>query len=440
MKTLLRGGHVITMDRELGDVEHGDVLIEDGRIAAVERGLDAAADEVIDVSGSIVLPGLIDSHIHLWQTPLRGLASEVWAGEYFPTVHPLSGRYRPQDMHAATYGGAIELLSHGVTTVFDFCHSVNSPQHADASVDALQEAGIRALFGYSFRDRPEVPERAFHSHEERVRDAHRVRSERLADEAGLVQLAIALNNLEHVDEETFERELACARELGALATVHSLLPWEIGEVHRRGLLRPDLMWVHVTPATDHELELLREHGGSIAATPEIEFAMEGLYPLTGRCVRRGVPTTLGVDVASAVSADLLVQMRLAFDVERMLDGQHGRMFGREPARKEGLPTLSARAVLGLGTIDAARALGIDGRTGSLTPGKDADVLVLGTEPFGMGLGDPAAHVILQSSAANVDHVLVAGRPRVRDGELVDVDVARMRRQLDEAREHVVGPR
>lgn len=437
-RTLLRGGCVVTMDPELGDLDRGDVLLEGRRIAAVGPDLDAAADEIVDAADRIVLPGLIDSHIHLWQTPVRGIAAEAWGGEYFGIVHPLSGRYRPQDMHAATYGGAVALLLCGVTTVFDFCHSVNSPEHPDASVDALEAAGIRAFFGYSFRDRPEVETRAFHDHAARVADARRVRMERLASDDALVRMAIALNNIGHVDDLTNEVELRCARELDVLATVHSNADDEIADFGARGLLGPDLQWVHSNTATDRELDLLARHGGSIAATPEIEVGMGGQYPLSGRCVRRGVATTLGVDIVSAVSADLLTQMRLAFQLERLLDGQMARMYGRDVVRTEDMPTLTARQVVGLATIDAARTLGIDDRTGSLTPGKEADVLVLSTEPFGRSVGDPAAHVVLQSSRGDVEHVYVAGRERVRDGRPVDVDLASMRRGLDEARAHVLG--
>ena len=182
--------------------------------------------------------------------------------EYFPTVHPLSQRYRPQDMHAATYGGALELLAHGVTTVVDFNHSIHSPQHADAAVDALSEAGIRAIFGYSLRDRPELEDRTLRSVEDRMRDARRVRDER-CDGSGLLGLALALNNLEHVSAEDNAREVACARELGVLATVHSIRPGQIADAHARGLLGDDLQWVHATASSDAELALLAEHGGAL---------------------------------------------------------------------------------------------------------------------------------------------------------------------------------
>lgn len=435
-RVLLRGGYILTMDEAVGDLDRGDLMIEGDRIAAVGSTVDAAVDEIVDARGMLVLPGLVDSHIHLWQTPLRGLASECWAGEYFPTVHPISGRYRPADMYTATYGGAIEAISHGTTTVLDFCHSVNSPEHADASLAALRDAGVRALFGYSFRDRPEVERRVFHSHEQRVRDAHRSHRELGPNE--LVQLAIALNNIDHVDQRTTVREVDCARQLGALVTVHSVAPADIDELHRYGLLGSDIVWVHQESAGPEQLDLLAEHGGTIAVTPEIEMGMSGRYPVTGRAARHGVPVTLGVDIPSGVNADLLVQMRLAFQLERMFDAQRERLEGREPERTSRLPTLTPRDVLRFATIDAARALGLGDEIGNLTPGKAADVLMLSTEPFGLGAGDPAAHVVLHASAADVDSVLVAGQFRMRSSRLVDVDESRLHQQLLDVREHVLG--
>jgi 5-methylthioadenosine/S-adenosylhomocysteine deaminase len=431
--TLLRGGYVLTMDESLGDIPRGDVLIDGDRIAQVGPAVDGTADEIIDAAGMLVLPGLIDSHIHLWQEPLRGLATECWAGEYFPTVHPLSGRYRAPDMHTATYGGAVEALSHGTTTVVDFCHSVNSPEHADASVEALRRAGIRAVFGYSFRDRPEYEQRAFHSLADRIADAHRV-AEMLAGDP-LVRMGIALNNIDHVDAADNARELGCARELGVPVMVHSVDPEDIDELHRRGLLGPDLLWVHQESAGPEQLSKLAEHGGSISVTPEVEMAASGAFPVTGRALRHGVPVALGVDIPSGVNADLLVQMRLAFQVERMFDAFMERIEGRKPTRTSRVPALSARAVLGLATSDGARALGLDDR-GRLRPGLLADVLMLNTGPFGLGAGDPAAHVVVHASSSDVDTVIVGGQVRRRAGRLVGVDEGALHAELMAVREHV----
>lgn len=434
--TLITGGSVLTLDPDLGDLERGDVLVEDGRVAAVGADLGATADETIDATGMLVHPGLVDAHIHLWQTPLRGLAADCFGDEYFPTIHPHSQRFRAPEMHAATYGGALELLAHGVTTAFDFCHSIHTPEHADASVDALEQAGIRALFGYSLRDRPELEERTLRTVEDRMADARRVLSERCG--GPLVGMALALNNVEHVGADGAERELRCARELGVLATVHSIRPGQVTALHARGLLGPDVQWVHATAASDEELDLLAAHGGVVGVTPESEAAVMSVWPVTGRALRRGVPVGVGVDVVSAVAGDVLAQARAAWSLDRLADAQVHRLQGREPARTATTPTLTPRRAVELVTSEAARSIGLGDVAGSLTPGKAADVVVRAIPAWAPPAGDLAAHLLLQTGRADVDTVLVGGEARVRGGALVGVDPQRVRRLLDEAREHVLG--
>lgn len=263
----------------------------------------------------------------------------------------------------------------------------------------------------------------------RIRDVRRLHAALPAGEDTLVRMAVALDDVDQVDAETNARELGCARELGVQATVHSNFPWQIAEVHARGLLGPDLQWVHVAPVADEELRLLADHGGSVAVTPEVGIGLVGLYPMTGRAVRAGVPVTIGSDIPSSWNTDPLVQMRTAFQVERLREVQLAYCDGRLPRRTVDTPALTPRRIVEAVTAGAACALGLEGRTGSLTPGKDADVLVLSGGPLGLSAGDPCAHVVLQASAADVDAVLVAGRPLVRDGRLVGVDMPAVRERL-----------
>jgi cytosine/adenosine deaminase-related metal-dependent hydrolase len=434
---LIRGGRVLTMDPGLGDLDPGDVLLDGGRIAAVGPSLDVTADEVVDARGMLVHPGLVDTHIHLWQTPLRGLASHCFGMEYFPTIHPLSQRYRPEDMYAATYAGALELLAHGVTTVLDFNHSLHSPEHADAAVDGLEEAAIRAIFGYSLRDRPELEDRTLRSVADRMRDARRVRDERCG--GGRLGMALALNNLEHVSPEDNAAEVRCARDLGVLATVHSIRPGQVRAAHERGLLSDDLQWVHLSAVTDAELDLLAEHGGPLSITPETEAAMMSVWPVTGRALRRGVTVGLGVDVVSSVNGDVAAQARSALALDRMSDAQAQWLQGHEPVRAPGSPVLDPRRTLELVTSEAARSIGLGDTCGSLTPGKAADVVVRAIPPWGPPAADLATHLLLHSTRADVRTVIVDGEVRVSDGELAGVDGARVRALLDAAREHVVTP-
>jgi 5-methylthioadenosine/S-adenosylhomocysteine deaminase len=437
-RTLLRGGYVVTMDDDLGDIENGDVVLAGDQIEAVGSDLQVDVDETVLLDGKLVLPGLIDSHIHLWQSPLGGLGADCWGMEYFPTIHPYSGWYRPEDLYAATLGGALASLARGVTTVFDFCHSIHSPDHADAAVKGLDEAGVRALFGYSLRHRPDAQAATFGSHADRVEDAHRVASDVAPANHGLVRTAIAMNNLEQVDAETTAVEVETARELGVMATVHSIFPGQVLQLEERGLLGPDLQLVHCTAISDEELEVLAARGGWIAVAPEVEAGLMSSTPVLGRALRLGVPVGLGVDVPSGVAIDLLAQMRFAFTVDRFLDAQSMRLAGHEPRRTTQRPTMSPDRVLRLCTTDAAMALGLGDSIGSLTPGKSADVTVFSTGPFGLGGADPRGFLLSQLAGADVHSVYVAGRPRVLEGSLVGIPSGHLEELAERVRDRVLG--
>ena len=433
--TLLRGGHLLTMDDELGELR-GDVLVVGDRIEAVAERIDADADEVLDVSRSIVLPGLVDTHVHLWQAPVRGLASGCWGREYFGIVHPLSARLRPTDLYAATFDGAAELLTHGVTTAPDFCHSTNSPAHTHAALDALADVGIRALFGFSFRERPEMTEQGFASFADRVSFLDALRSEWAGHPR--VRLAAALNNIDHVTPEAHALEVSAARELGLHATIHCNLQEQVTQADEQGLLGPDLLWVHTGAISDQELLLLRERGGAIVCTPEIEAGQMTVTPVVARALRSGVPISFGSDAPSVVNGDLLAQLRIGHSLIRMIDAQTEHLQGRSGARTAWAPSVDAPGLLRMATIDSAEILGIADEIGSLTPGKQADIAVMPVGPFGLGGATSAEHLLFHSSGRPLDAVFVGGRMLIRHGELVGVDTAEMVRGLATARDWVLG--
>src|SRR5215469_9745618 len=147
MALLLKSGIVVTQDAKLGVLPTGDVLVEDDRIAAIAPALSAPDAETIDCSGHFVLPGLINAHMHTWQTGLRSVAANWTLLEYFHHVHAgLATLFTPQDIHIATLAGALNQLDHGVTTLVDWAHNNPTPAHTDAGVAALKESGIRAAF------------------------------------------------------------------------------------------------------------------------------------------------------------------------------------------------------------------------------------------------------------------------------------------------------
>src|SRR3954471_2765477 len=368
-RTLLRGGWVIPMDRG-PEVFRGDVLVEGDRIAAVGDVGPVADADVVDARDRIVLPGLIDTHRHLWQSALRGIAADWTLGQYFARMRGvLGGRFRPEDTYAGTLLGAVEALDAGVTTVVDWSHNLNSPEHADAAWQALLDAGGRAVFAYGASN-DQALSRDGSPH---TSDVRRLRDGAGRDDGGRVTLGMALRGPEFGTLEAAESDWALARELGLPVTVHvggglRGAGRHVAELDRRGLLGPDTTYVHCTMLADDELDAIAASGGRASVSPEVEANMGHGPAATTRLRSRGVPTGLSVDVCTNVGGALCGAMRAALALAR--GGAHaaalagGRALDRLP--------LTAGDVLAMATIEGARAIGLADRIGSLEPGKQAD--------------------------------------------------------------------
>jgi cytosine/adenosine deaminase-related metal-dependent hydrolase len=432
---LIRGGTVLTMDPALGDLARGDVLIEGGRIAAVAPALQAAGAEVIDASGMIVIPGLIDSHTHMWQAPIKGLGAGLWGmADYSKHVFPLREKFGPEDMEDATYACGVEMLDKGITTVLDFCHNVMSPAHAERALAAHRRTGQRILFSYGMLGSFKTLEADQPWRIEQVTGLQRAMKD-----APLVRLGLAVSSIEHAGMKLVEREIRLGRELGLPMTFHQNPPGQIRELHQAGLLAADLVPVHANLAADDELETLASMGGGISFTPEGEFGGGRAMGIVGRAHRAGVTPSLGVDIPSRVALDLFAQMRLTFNVMRNDEATQERLTGRWPlARRPGSPLAEPRHMLEYVTVNAARAVGRGEELGRLAPGCLADVVLLQTGPYGVSLGDPAAHVALQATPADVDTVIVGGAVKKRAGKLTDLDPADAAAATRRVRERVMG--
>jgi cytosine/adenosine deaminase-related metal-dependent hydrolase len=419
-RLLIRGGHVLTLDPSLGDFSPGDVLVEDGRIAAVSPRVDGDAGEVVEAAGRIVLPGFVDTHRHTWQTALRGVCADWTLLDYFRGIRlNAAAAFRPEDVRAGNLAGALEALSAGVTTILDFSHCVLTPQHADAAIEGLRESGIRAVFAYGYYAVP-VPDPAFPGHAARVADARRVRGEHFAAHGGLVTMGIALTELGLIPFEDTRAEVASARELDVLVTAHTGVvthpdwPGDVELLAGAGLLDAGQVHVHCNACTERELQLLAGAGCSISVTPETELQMGMGWPVTGRALACGLRPSLGCDIVSNNSGDLFAQMRMAVQVQRALDNDGALREQRMPERL----SVSARDALSWATIEGARALGLDAHLGSLTPGKAADLIVVRADRLSMApVHDPVAAIVLQAGPADVEAVLVEGRFRKRSGRL-----------------------
>jgi cytosine/adenosine deaminase-related metal-dependent hydrolase len=433
-KLLVHDGRVVTMDPALGDFERADVRIVDGVIREVGPGLQAGGDfERLDAHGGIVSPGFVDAHRHVWQTQLRTIATDWTLFDYTCRMRfGYSALYRPDDVHLGNLAGALEAIHGGITTLVDHCHIINSPAHADAAVRGLIEAGIRGIFCYGLFPNPTLPDFAVDFEPGwRLEDARRVRDRYFAGEDDLLAMGLAPTEVTARPFEAVCRELAFGREIGAarISCHVGMGRYDRGDrlverLGRAGALGEDVLLVHGAALTDDELAIVAASGAAIAATPETELQMGMGRPVPFRARDAGVRTGLGIDIVSNYAGDMFGQMRLLLQAERGF--RHEASAG--PPRRLGL---RAREVLELATIGGARALGLADRIGSLTPGKQADLIVTRCDAIHMTPAhDAVGALVLNATAQDVDTVLVAGRPVKRSGALVDVDWPRLAERLD----------
>jgi 5-methylthioadenosine/S-adenosylhomocysteine deaminase len=431
-RTLVRGGIVFSVDPDIGDLPRGDVLIEDDRIVAVGESLPVQAAQVVDATNRIVMPGLVDTHRHLWQACLRQLAVDWTLGQYFE--HMLLGlgtRFTPEDVYAGTFLGAIEALDAGITTIMDWAHIMRSPDHADEAVRALRESGVRAVFGYG---NPLPPPAEWYR-----KDVIRVAEQYFCSSEDLVTFAVASNGPEFGPMEDTLVDLDLARQLGVRASMHvgvGLLGRQrsVTEMNRLGLLGPDLIYIHCNGCTDAEFKMIADSGGHVSISPRIEMQMGHGYPVTGRLLDAGIQPGLSVDIVSGVGGSLFAEMRGTLEAER------GRRNGDALARGETLSQLgiTARDVVRMATIEGARTLGLDDRIGSLTPGKQADLILLDIDLPNLSLVNnlPAAVVLAENH--NVDTVFIAGRAVKVAGRIVGHDMRAVQRLARSSRDRLLA--
>jgi cytosine/adenosine deaminase-related metal-dependent hydrolase len=428
------------MDPTLGDLPTGDVLVEDGVIAAVAPSLEVTDAEVIDAAGHLVLPGLVDTHRHTWQSLVRGICGDWTLGDYYFGIRlAISPAFTADDVRLGNRLGALDALNAGVTTLLDFSHCNNTPEHSDGAVQGLLDTGIRAAFCYGFfESSPEATR--FGDHSARLKDFHRIADTYFTSD-GLLTLGVSLSELFGLPWDRTVAELAAARERRALIVNHtgcvwgSVLTGGVGELDALGLLGPDMVHVHCNTLDDAEWDALARSGGKVSISVETELNMGMGRPVFARCRRHGLAPTLSADVISLNSGDLWHEMRFGLGFTRWEATEAVNLANAMPETV----TTSAKEALGWSTVNAADALGLGDRIGSLTPGKRADLQLVG----GTGIEqhpriDPYATLVFQTTTADVRTVLVDGRVVKRDGLLTGVDLPRLAVEADTAAQAVLG--
>ena len=421
---VISNAHIITMDPQLGDIPNGSVHVRNGAIVAVGASVNAPGVQVIDGQNRIVLPGLIDTHWHMWHTLFRGMSGDKREEGFFPTVTRFSGAMTANDMYASTRLAAVEGLNAGITSIHSWCHNIRSRAHAEADIRAINDTGLRGRwsFGQAIDQSPEQTIR--------LADLEAMHKDwSTYSNEGLLSLGMAWRGIyrgnAYLPAEVYKTEFDAARRLGLPITVHigTVKTATVGHIEghaKQNFLGPDVNIVHGCSASADEIKMVKDSGASMSILPHTEMRGGWGFPLIGEFMGAGVPVGLGVD-SSALAGDVNLFAVLKFAIA-MENGRAGSEF-----------KLTARRALELATIDAARIVGIDKQVGSLVPGKRADLIMVATDHLNMAVGSDPVHLVVEATQpVNVDTVVVDGRILKRGGKLVLVQASEVAREANVA--------
>jgi len=431
-KTLIKGGTILSMDSQIGNFAVGDVLIEGSKILAVGPSLSAADAAVIDASGMIVMPGFVDTHHHQFETALRSLLPdailindgrpESAANYYEWMLQKFSNVYRPEDVHISELFGGIAQIDAGVTTVMDVSQIHHSPEHSDAAIQALRDTGRRAVFGYfeGWGEKAKYPG-----------DARRIKAENFASDDQLLSMVMGGEIYLPFHEEAW----AIGRELNIPIALHVVGTFGMrptfDDLAKAGKFGADNIFIHMTGMSEFAWKTAADAGAHISLSVPIEMQMRHGEPPLQTALDLGLKPSLSTDVECTMTADMFTQMRSAITLQRMIANE-------KALRSEEYPKLlSAMDVIGFATIEGAKGLKLDHKTGSLTPGKEADIILLDATAINVApLNHAAGAVVTLMERSNVSTVICAGQVRKWQGQLLGYDIEKLRRELEASRDYL----
>jgi len=424
---VISNAYVLTMDPALGDIARGSVHVRNGEIVAVGADVKADGASSIDGDGAIVLPGLVDTHWHMWNTLYRSFSGDKPEDGYFPTVARFGQQMTPEDIFQSTRLSTAEAINSGTTFVHSWCHNVRSQAHAEADIRALAEIGIRGRHSCGWpQGLPDTQSADQGPIESLAKDWKRWSND------NLLTLGMAWRGQFRagpIKPEIYQPEFDNARRLGLPITVHvassSKAVNQIEPLFKANLLGKDVQLIHTIAASAAELDMIKESGSAVSVSPGSELRIGFGYPQLSEMLARGIPVGISVDTAALTgSSNLFGVLKLARDVENAKAGSEFKM--------------SARRALEVGTIEGARSMGVGDIIGSLKPGKRADLVMIDTKTLNMGVVTDPAHLVLEcTESGNVDTVVVDGRILKRGGKLAAIDTPKV---VAEARAALAGVR
>lgn len=428
-KTLIRCGWIVSVDETVGYLTNAEILVSGDRIAAVGKNLAATADVTIDAPRMIAMPGLVNAHMHTWQTGLRNIGADWVSADYFRYVHGIMGSLcGPEDNYLATLVGALDQINGGVTTLGDWCHNLRNIEMAERAVDGLEESGIRAVFFHGTA-KPEAlgnneKDAKAYTNIPHPRDrVEALRKGRFASSDRLVTLALGILGPDLSTAKVALHDFRLAREFGLLSSSHIYRPAnqriEQGVLKLLGqekLLGPDHNISHGNFLSDDELDLAVDAGMSVTATCLVETRGASPEPLMRRLKARGAMPSLGIDTPPTAASDMFAEMRMARYIARREQSLDHKRAGYGLYAS---PPVKPLECLQWATIGGAKALRIDHLTGSLTPGKKADIVLIDGSDLSIAPVHHALNTVVDfATGANVKTVMIDGVIQKRDGKLL----------------------
>jgi 5-methylthioadenosine/S-adenosylhomocysteine deaminase len=459
---IIRGGAVMSMDPKVGDFPKADVLIEGKKILAVGPNLHAGGASEIDARGRIVMPGFIDTHHHQFETVLRSFLADgilINDGSNSPSGNTtyfefillkFAPVYRPQDVYINEVYAGLSQLDDGVTTVHDVSQIHHSPQHSDAAVEALFNTGRRAAFGYFESAGANIL--STNPGNKYPTDAPRLKSKWFSSNDQLVHMI--MGGEVYLGDETTDKSWTIGRQLDLQIAAHILSPFGIRPIfdslaagtggNGQIGIGADNLFIHMTGMADSAWDKVKEVGAQVSIAFPIEMNMRHGIPPIIKMQQLGIEPSLSVDVECTLTADFFTQMRSTMNMQRMVVNQmvleQGDFYPPNQWPTPALdlpPLLTTRDVLRYGTINGAKALRLDGKVGSLTPGKEADIIILDATRINVApLNNVPGAVVSLMDRTNVETVIVAGKIRKWKGQLLDVDLRKLSRELENSRDYV----